>query len=486
MKNRLLFLFIFIIINSQFTVAQAPTVQISKEDSEKGQEEYAANVAAQAYLYGVPMVLNYRFQNVVKGLVKRTTDPNFKMKMMYPKDGLTYNQWVHVNNLPTHDLNTMASPNDDTNYSIFFADLEKEPIVLSIPPINDRYFSITLSDAFLDVVGYIGSRYGDTKGGNYILVGPDWKGELPKKNFKKVFRMRHNVFGFVARMQVKDPSKDMELAATYQNKFTSQSLSKFLNKTEKDTFLPLETYKNTDNALEWYSFLFNKMAINRPLPSERHLVKSLANIGVKIGNKIDANALSEPVKRGLERGFKSGKQQLDWYVNKGLELSPNNWFLDFDRGTDNNDYITRARHALVGLYTNLTTEANYPQIIYDNNGEKLSGKYSYQMIIPKEKVSPVTSFWSITIYQASDFVPNKYFHYSVGDAKKYPVKRNADGSVTITFSHAPPNENELGNWLPTPTADLDFRVVYRMYGPKPEILNSETMNTYLPAIKRIN
>ena len=89
-------------------------------------------------------------------------------------------------------------------------------------------------------------------------------------------------------------------------------------------------------------------------------------------------------------------------------------------------------------------------------------------------------------YKESDFVANKYYHYSVGDDKEFPVKKNADGSVTITFSKEPPANGELNNWLATPADDTDFRIVYRMYIPKKETLTPKGIDSYLPPIIKIN
>jgi hypothetical protein len=101
-------------------------------------------------------------------------------------------------------------------------------------------------------------------------------------------------------------------------------------------------------------------------------------------------------------------------------------------------------------------------------------------------VSPVNAFWSIITYKESDFVANKYYHYSVGDDKEFPVKKNTDGSVTLTFSKEPPADGALNNWLATPTDNTDFRIVYRMYMPKPETMTPQGMDTFLPPVVKVD
>jgi hypothetical protein len=476
----ILFVLFFINVN---TFGQAPTVQITQEEAEKGQEAFATSVATQTYLYGLPMVLDHRFMNVMRNLVKKGEDPNFPVQFANVARGLFFNTWIHTITLPSHQLATLATPNDETIYSIFFSDLRQEPIVLTIPPITDRYFAIALGDAFVENTGYIGTSQGDVKGGSYMLVSPDWKGQKPK-NVKKVIRMRYNMQGFISRIQVRDKGADLKKAQLLQAQIKAESLSKFLGASKEDNFAPLEVFPNPEKALDWYAYLFSKLKINKPLPEDRAVIKSLKSLGIDVSKDVNVNALPDPVKKGLEKGYQAGQDALSWFINRGPEKTDNNWFLSFERGRPEQDYLFRAYYCKIGMYTNLMEEAMYPQTISDSKGEKLTGKYSYQLTIPKDKVGPVDAFWSMITYQGSDFVPNKYYHYSVGDQKAQPVKRNADGSVTIMISHEPPN-GELSNWLPAPEEGKDFRIVYRMYIPKKNLLTKEGLTPYLPPVIRI-
>lgn len=171
----------------------------------------------------------------------------------------------------------------------------------------------------------------------------------------------------------------------------------------------------------------------------------------------------------------------------GLPMMLNYRFANIARGLvkKGEDPNFKVKFANTELYTNVKEEAIYPQIILDENGEKLTGKYKYELTIPKDKVAPAKAFWSLITYQGSDFVPNKYYHYSVGDDKQFPVKRNSNGSVTILFSHEPP-KGDLSNWLPTPEEGKDFRILYRIYVPIPEVLTAEGIDSYLPPVKKVD
>src|SRR5437868_12848577 len=79
------------------------------------------------------------------------------------------------------------TPNSDTPYSVMWLDLRAEPMVISVPAIDkDRYYAVQMIDGNTYNFGYIGSRTTGTEAGDYLVVGPDWKGEKPA-GIKKVF-----------------------------------------------------------------------------------------------------------------------------------------------------------------------------------------------------------------------------------------------------------------------------------------------------------
>jgi hypothetical protein len=54
-------------------------------------------------------------------------------------------------------------------YSFGYLDLEKEPVVLQVPPISGRYYTLQFMDAYTNNFLYIGSRLNDTTGGTYLI-----------------------------------------------------------------------------------------------------------------------------------------------------------------------------------------------------------------------------------------------------------------------------------------------------------------------------
>ena len=99
--------------------------------------EEARAIAKEAYIYGYPMVDSYRIQYAC--FVNRES-PEFKAP------------WNQIRNIPrvyTPDDKAVQTPNSDTPYSMIGMDLRTEPIVLTVPVIEqERYFSIQLIDLY--------------------------------------------------------------------------------------------------------------------------------------------------------------------------------------------------------------------------------------------------------------------------------------------------------------------------------------------------
>ena len=77
------------------------------------------------------------------------------------------------------DQTFIVCPNQDVAYGAGFTALDKEPTVVQVPDFGDRFYVYAMYDQRTDEIGRIGKQYG-TKPGFYMIVGPDWKGELPK------------------------------------------------------------------------------------------------------------------------------------------------------------------------------------------------------------------------------------------------------------------------------------------------------------------
>src|ERR1700745_3015505 len=176
----------------------------------------AKDIAEAGFIYGLPIVMNY---GVMYEYAVDRNSGQFKAP---------FNQIKNEPNVFTYKDTAIPTPNSDTPYSFVWMDLRAEPIVLSVPAVDPkRYYSVQLCDGNTYNYGYIGTRTTGSEAGDYMVVGPDWKGATPA-GIKKVFRSstQFSVAGY--RTQLFNPD-DLDNVKKVQAGYKVQTLSAYLN-----------------------------------------------------------------------------------------------------------------------------------------------------------------------------------------------------------------------------------------------------------------
>ncbi len=71
--------------------------------------------------------------------------------------------------------------NRDTLITIGWLDLAKGPLVLHVPDMAGRYYSVQFTDPSNNTnFAYVGKRSTGTEAGDYLVSGPGWKGTMPQ------------------------------------------------------------------------------------------------------------------------------------------------------------------------------------------------------------------------------------------------------------------------------------------------------------------
>lgn len=73
-----------------------------------------------------------------------------------------------------------AGVNRDTLLTLGWLDLSKGPLVLQVPDMADRYYSVQFTNPSNNAnFAYVGRRTTGTGAGGFLITGPGWDGEVP-------------------------------------------------------------------------------------------------------------------------------------------------------------------------------------------------------------------------------------------------------------------------------------------------------------------
>ena len=131
----------------------------------------ALAVATLYFIYTVPskMTSGYKTAFLVNGL---GTGAPFPVNTLYTEPDIA--------SPDTATATILSTGNQDTLYTFGWLDLSNGPLVLSVPDMNDRYYSIQLTNPKIDnVFAYVGRRTTGTAAGSFLITGPGWKGTVP-------------------------------------------------------------------------------------------------------------------------------------------------------------------------------------------------------------------------------------------------------------------------------------------------------------------
>jgi hypothetical protein len=425
----------------------------------------ARAIAKEAYIYGYPLVDNYR---VEYDYFVDQKNPEFKAP------------WNHITNIPrvfTPADKAVQTPNSDTPYSWLGLDLRAEPIVLTLPPMDqkDRYFSVQFTDAYTFNFAYLGTSTSGNDGGTFMVAGPDWKGDTPN-GVQKVIRSETQFIVVVYRTQLFNPA-DLDNVKRIQSGYKVQTLSAFLGTSAPPAapqiqFIKPVTAAEQKTSLEFFNLLNFVLQFCPTNPSETELRARFAKIGVSGGETFDPNKLTPEMRTAIEQGRADAFAEFAGGVKQMTEGKLTSGDLFGTREYMKNNYLNRWL-GTIGIYGNSKQEAMYPIYYVDSKGQKLNGGNGYTLRFPPGQFPPVNAFWSLTMYDlpASLLVANPINRYLINSPMLPQLKLDADGGLTLLIQNDSPGKDKESNWLPSPKGP--FAMYMRLYWPKREALDGK-------------
>src|SRR5580704_2215860 len=372
-------------------IALLPTLAFRAASAQTGVSPAEARaIAKEAYVYGFPLVDSYRIQ--YKYFVD-SKSPEFKAP------------WGQIANTPrvyTPADTAIQTPNSDTPYSWLGLDLRTEPFVLTVPEVDKkRYYSIQFTDAYTFNIDYVGSRTTGNDAANFLVVGPNWKGDTPS-GMKKVVRSETHLLMPIYRVQLFDPS-DLDNVKKVQAGFKVQTLSAFLGQPAPtpapaiDFIKPL-TVETQKTSLEFFNILNFVLRYCPTDPSEVELMQRFAKIGVGADQSFDASKLSPEMTKAIKEGRADAWADFTALLKRFDEGKVTSAGVFGTREDLKNNYLYRMGAAVLGIYGNSKEDAIYPIYGVDESNEPLNGANKYALRYSPGQLPPVNSFWSLTMY----------------------------------------------------------------------------------------
>jgi hypothetical protein len=444
-------------------------------------EAEAADVATEAYIYAYPLVT---MEYTRRGLTNVPTPEGTKAPM---------GQFVRMRQYPDASFRTVTAPNADTLYTQAWFDVSKEPWVISVPDMGNRYFLLPMLDGWTNVFASPGTRTTGGKAQTFAITGPGWQGTLPAGVME--YKSPTAMVWLLGRIYCTGTPEDYDVVHALQDRITAVPLSSFgkpymplLGQVDLsvDTKTAVRQQVNALNAEVYFSLFASLLRDNPPAADDAPMVAKLAKLGIAPGQDFDASKLDSAVSAGLAKAPKLGQDKINAWKKEGVLAGDlkfaNGWAYTTKAGTYGTNYRQRAFVTAIGLGANLPEDAVYPTSEGPDAAQKYSGAKKYLMHFDKGQLPPARGFWSLTMYNGDYFfVDNPLNRYTL--SPRDPLKTNPDGSTDLYIQADSPGADKESNWLPAPKDR--FILMLRLYWPKstpPSILDG---SWHIPQVKEV-
>jgi len=435
------------------------------EDAFVGPVE-AVKIAVEAYIYGYPLITF----DMVRKQQTNVAAPDAEHAPM--------GQMIKMRTYPAVDNHCCAAPNADTLYTESWLDVSKEPYVISIPDMGDRYYILPMLDGWSNVFFVAGSHTTGGKAHTYAITGPGWSGVLPE-GVKKVKSPTAMVW-LLGRIYSSGTPDDYAAVHALQDKFAIVPLSAYGKPYAPppgvvDPAVDMRTAVRKEvealDITDYLAYLARLMKTNPPTKADAPMVAKMARIGLVPGQDFDPTKLNFIDREIIRVVPKLALLEMGLHLKR--QKTTNGW-LYFTKGVGDfgTDYLLRGMANLLGPGWNRPQDAVYPLSLKDAHGDDYNGAdHKYVIHFDKGQLPPAEAFWSLTMYDGDFFfVPNVLNRYDL--AQRDPLVVNPDGSVDLYIQAESPGAGKEANWLPAPKGK--FVLVMRIYTPRkeaPSILN---------------
>ena len=199
---------------------------------------------------------------------------------------------------PAVDNHCCAAPNADTLYTEAWLDVSKEPSVLSIPDMGDRYYIMPMLDGYSEVFSVASPATTGYKAQTYAITGPGWSGTLPPGVTQ--VKSATGMVWILGRIYCTGTPEDYKAVHALQDKFSVVPLSAYGKpytpppaRVDPNFDMKTAVRKQVD-ALDvdaYFTRLAQLMKTNPPTAADAPMVARMAKIGLVPGQDFDPSKL---------------------------------------------------------------------------------------------------------------------------------------------------------------------------------------------------
>ncbi|MFH8488629.1 DUF1254 domain-containing protein [Streptomyces longisporoflavus] len=249
-------------------------------------------LAAEAYIYGYPMVRNL---DEVDRLARKG------MGSVPPAPA---NEFSHGSR-PADAATPAAGADHDTLCSIAHLDLSGGALLLTVPDTGGRYYVLQFVDAWTNNFAYVGHRATGTGEASYLLTPPGWDEEVPPGATR--ISVPTDAALIVGRWACAGPDDVAAVRALQEDTL----LEPYWTATEEPRGLPTHTYISDDEpALLFYEKLRIRMAAFPPAPAEATYQQRFAPLGLLDAESPYTHPESD-LAGALREGLAEGKAKVE-------------------------------------------------------------------------------------------------------------------------------------------------------------------------------
>jgi len=378
------------------------------------------------------------------------------------QEGFQWNRLVHRK---PGDVQ-WPNPNLDVAYSEAWVAIdEKSCLIVSVPEITGRYYTVQFLNGWGETVANINERvfpehpHGEfavcLKGSQVDVPSGAQRVDVPVKAMRVLLRV--------------ELGDNWDEAVALQHKFEFRASGEpALPAVPKTLMFDIEALPGVEAFESAELALDSEADIN---PGMEQIQASTRSIAKAIQDPAERKRVDEIVRSKASADFKKAMPTLaNGTVRDG-------WVLASTMGVYGSNWLLRTLVNYGGIWANTFDEVIYYKAFTGPDGAPLSGDHAYTMHFSKEQLPAqyATYFWSVIAVDAVHrrVLPNAKKRYLLNKESK--PQYGKDGSLTLYFADAKPEGAPDPNWLPTPKGQ-GYSLTFRFYRPKGGVAD----HTYFP------